>query len=161
MERTVAVARTCNLPLEVIADQLETNAAAVLQPATAAAVVMTNDIVLTLDSKWAWFDLQEDVHARTGELIRSSTEASLPISWEASAHKRLLPAVDGHLGLYPMSGTYTEISFAGHYMPQPGLFATVGERLMGRRVIEAAIGHLLDEIVAHLEQLNPNPAKVS
>lgn len=159
MDRTITVIRTCKVPFETIADQLATDPARVLQPATNAATAVTNDIVLTLDSKWAWFDIHEDVHVQVGELSRGRT-TELPLSWHADEHKRLLPAVDGHLSLYPLSSAYTEITYAGHYTPPSGLFSSIGERLAGRRVIEATIGHMLDEIVAHLEQQNPTPAAI-
>ncbi|MEL7208915.1 MAG: hypothetical protein AAGK32_11920 [Actinomycetota bacterium] len=161
MDRRIFISRTCHRPVEEVAELLRTNAAAVLQSATDAAVIATNDIVLTLDGKWAWFDLHEEVHAEVGELTSTIRRTSLPLSWRASGHKRLLPGVEGHLNLYPMTSRYTEISFSGEHDPPAGVLDSIGDRVVGRRVIEAAIGHLLDDVVSRLEREAPNPATVS
>lgn len=152
MDRSIFITRTCRRPLAEVVDHLEANAAAVVQSATDAAAGVANDIVVTLDSKWAWFDLHENVQAHVGELTRGVRRTTLPLSWTAAEHKRLLPGVEGQLNLYPLASSYTEVSFSGEYSPPVGLLGSIGERVVRRRVIEAAIGHLLDEVVLRLEQ---------
>lgn len=161
MDKVVTVNRMCNVPFLAAVERLETDAAGVLQPATDAAVEATNDIVLNLESRWAWFDVHEAVTAEVGELSRTWSEARMPLSWKADDHRRLLPSVDGHLALYSTSSKHTEVVYSGHYVPPFGLFSSVSEAVAGRRVMEAAVGHVLDQIVSNLEASDPDRAGVS
>lgn len=155
MHRAIAVTRTCNVGFETAADLLAIDAVVVLRLATDAAVAETNDIVLNLVSKWAWFDVHEPVRADVGELSRTRYEVLVLLSWVADRRRRLLPAVTGHLSVTAISSRHTEVGFVGDYSPPTGLLPSVDERVLGRRVVDAAIGRFLDKVVAHLEQQRP------
>lgn len=158
MERSIVVTRICKAPYENIVDQVDCDAPGLIRMATEAAASVANEIVLTLDSKWAWFDVHERVRATVGDLTRSHGEARMPLSWIADAGKRVLPGVEGELTLYAMSAAYTEIGFTGHFTPPPGLVGSASGVLLGRRVARASVGHFLDQIVVHLEQADTTPA---
>lgn len=158
MERSVAITRTCKVPYGNVVDQFDCDSAGLIRMATESAADVATDIVLTLDSRWAWFDVHERVRATVGELTRSKGEARMNLSWVADVGKRILPGVEGQLTLFAMSASYTEIGFIGRFVPPPGLVGSAGGVLLGRRVAEASLGHLLDQLVAHLEQSNAAPA---
>lgn len=137
MDRAIAVSRTCNLSFAAVACQFSTDPAAVLRLAT-----------------------DEAVRAEVGELSRTWADVIVPLSWYVDRHKHLLPAVTGHLRMTGTSPEDTEISFLGDYPPPSGLLPSVGERLLGHRVIDAEIGRLLDQLVAYLEQQRPTAVVV-
>lgn len=152
MSRSITVARTCNAPFKVVVDELHCDAPGLIRIATDGAAVRASDIVMTLDTGWAWFDIHERVRARVGEFSRTSTEAYLDLAWTAEAGKRLLPGIDGRLTLFAMSTAYTEIGFSGRFIPPPGLLGSASGIVLGRRLAEATVGHFLDQLVDHVEQ---------
>ena len=158
MDRSIVVTRTCKVPYKDIVDQFDCDAPGLIRMATEAAASVANDIVLTLDSKWAWFDVHERVRATVGDLTRSTGEARMPLSWIADAGKRVLPGVDGELTFYAMSTSYSEIGFTGRFTPPHGLVGSASGLLLGRRVAQASVGHFLDQLVDHLEQADNTPA---
>lgn len=158
MERSIAITRTCKVPYSSVVDQFDCDSIGLIRMATESAADVATDIVLTLDSRWAWFDVHERVRATVGDLTRTTGEARMNLSWVADAGKRILPGVEGQLTLFAMSTTYTELGFVGHFVPPPGLVGSASGILLGRRVAEASVGHLLDQLVVHLEQSNTAPA---
>lgn len=161
MNRSIAVSRLCKVPFEMMLDEFEHDAIGLIRAATESAASVANDIVLSLDSRWAWFDVNERVRATVGDLVRRRTDAQLDLAWTAEAGKRILPGVTGKLHLHAMSSTYNELSFTGQYVPPPGLLGNASGAVLGRRIAEAAVGDLLDQIVAHLERRGGVNAEVS
>ncbi len=125
--------------------------------ATDAAASATNEIVVTLASNWAWFDVHERVRATCGPLERGPTESTMPIRWLADAGKRILPGVEGELALTVMPSACTNIAFTGRFVPPAGLIGSAGGIVLGRQVAEAAVEQLLDKLVFHVEQSEPSP----
>jgi hypothetical protein len=152
MEKSITVGRTAERPIEGVYELLQENPGAILAAATEAAVEKANDVVVHLEGKWAWFDLDETVEAKVGELERERTHGRIPLSWKADKHKRLLPSLDGHLGIYSLSAQHTEISYTATYAPPLGLLGGVEDFLLGRRILEAVLGQFLDKIVEHVEE---------
>ena len=158
MAQSITVARTCNVPFETVVDQFQCDAPGLIRMATDAAADKASEIVMTLDSRWAWFDVHEQVRAHVGEFSRGRTDAQLELSWAAEAGKRLLPGVDGRVTLFAMSTAHTEVGFSGNFVPPPGLLGNASGVLLGRRVAEASVGHFLDQMVTHLERSAEQPA---
>ena len=157
MDKALSVNRICERPFEAVIERLRENPGAVLGRATDSAVEVANEVVLYLESKWAWFDLEESVKAQVGEMSTGTAMAQLPLSWTADRHKRLLPSVDGHLSILALSAKHTELTFVGEYAPPFGILGGIEDFLLGRRVLEAAIGKLVDEIVDQLETAISEP----
>ncbi|MFT7598926.1 MAG: hypothetical protein ACI8TP_001851 [Acidimicrobiales bacterium] len=156
MEKTITISRMAERPYGAIADLLEANPAAIMAAAAEQAVAAANEVVVHVEGKWAWFDLNEDVRAELGQLDRGAAMARLPISWGADKHKRLLPSLKGNLSVMSLSAKHSEISFTALYAPPLGLFGGVEDFLLGRRILEQVIGRFLDEVVAHLEDQLPD-----
>lgn len=155
MEKSITVSRTAERSIDSIVDLMEENPGGVVSGATKAAVSTANEVVVHLEGKWAWFDLDESVDAQVGALERDRSMARIPLSWKADRHKRLLPSLTGHLSIYSLSAKHTEISYTATYTPPLGLFGGVEDFLLGRKVLEAVLGRFLDEIVTHVEDNIP------
>ncbi len=158
MGKSIVVTRTCRAPLPSVVDQVHSDAAGLIRMATDAAAGITNDIVVSLDNHWAWFDVHERVRVEVGEMDRGMGEARMDLRWRAETGKRLLPGVEGALTLAALSDRYSEVGFAGRFVPPPGLMGSASGVVIGRRVATAAMGHLLDRLVEHIEQAEPDEA---
>lgn len=155
MEKSITISRTVERPMGDVTDLLEEDPAKLLATATEAATTAANEVVVHLEGEWRWFDVDESVEAEVGTVERSRSMARLPLSWKANKHKRLLPSLDGHLSLYSLSKMHTEISYTATYAPPLGLFGGVEDFLLGRRILESVLGHLLDNLVDHIEERLP------
>ncbi len=155
MEKSITITRTVDRPLEVVIGLLESDARSVLSSATETATEAANDVVIHLEGAWRWFDVDETVTAELGELEKTRSSARLPVGWKADKNKRLLPSLDGHLGVYSLSAKHSELSYTATYAPPLGLFGGVEDFVLGRRILEAVLGRFLAEIVHHIEALVP------
>ncbi|MDH3731128.1 MAG: hypothetical protein OES13_08405 [Acidimicrobiia bacterium] len=155
MEKSITVSRTIERSLTSVVEELADKPGDVLAAATKAAVTKANEVIVHLEGRWAWFDLDESVEAVVGALEQDRSMARVPLSWKADKHKRLLPSLRGHLGLYSLSAKHTEISYTATYAPPLGLFGGIEDFLMGRRILDAVLGRFLEEIVTHLEDRIP------
>ena len=151
MEKSLTVSRTIERPLSSVVATMADDPGEVLANATKAAVSKANEVIVHLEGKWAWFDLDESVQAEVGTLEEDRSMARIPLSWKADKHKRLLPSLQGHLGFYSLSAKHTELSYTATYAPPLGLFGGIEDFLVGRRVLDAVLGRFLEEVVSHLE----------
>lgn len=152
MEKSITVTRTVEGPFEAISDLLEKDPGGLLSAATEAAAAAANEVIVHLEGKWKWFDLDESVEAEVGTIERTNSMARLPLSWKADSHKRLLPSLNGHLGLYNMSSKHSELSYTATYAPPLGLFGGLEDFLLGRRILESVLGRFLEELVLYIEE---------
>jgi hypothetical protein len=156
VERTISVSRTCNRPYQAVVRLIEADARQMLRGPTESAADATAKAIVELDTVWAWFDRSESVSARVGKFQTGDGVCRGSLTWEADKHKHLLPNVEGALIVGPLASNQCEMRYSGHYVPPLGVLGGIEDALVGHRIVESAIGTLLDNVVVHLhEQIPP------
>ncbi len=153
MESQISISRTCDLSYEAIAELLKHDPSQALRAPAADAADNAAPAVVHLHTGWSRFDHDEPVRAQIGhyETVRTG-HGRVNLSWEADHHKRLLPYVNGHLEVDQVSAAVSELRYVGHYRPPLGILGRLEDTAIGHRVVEDAIGQLLDETITHLRQ---------
>jgi hypothetical protein len=154
MERQLIAYESVKLSYEDVVRFLERSPTAVLQPATEAASDHAHEVVSTLSVPLGNFRLSRDVTVVVGDLERSgSHRAKLPMSWRASQHQGLFPAMTATLGIAALSEEEprTELSMAGSYVPPAGIIGGIGDNLsVLHRLAETSVQRLLRDIAERL-----------
>jgi hypothetical protein len=99
----------------------------------------------------------QQVTATIGAPWRAGATRWRTLSWEPMASQgttrgveRLLPSLDGELGLHIESGRRVTLVFDGRYQPPGGAVGTAVDMVALSRVADATIQRLISDIVARL-----------
>ena len=108
----------------------------------------------------AGLDLARDVRMVVGDLQSGPHSARAPIHWEDSRHPALFPLLEATLEFAPVAGRRptTQIGFFARYQPPLGSLGTLGDTLVGGRVVLESVVAFLDDLAHRLEQALPPPA---
>jgi hypothetical protein len=86
----------------------------------------------------------EDGRASLGPATRVGLE------WKAVKHPGAFPVMRARLGVYPLSGTETQLGLEGTYEAPRGLFGKAIDEAIGRLVVEAAVLRFIQEVAGRL-----------
>lgn len=90
--------------------------------------------------------IAKTVRLTTGSPLRSESQTTLPVIWEATGPSVLFPRMDGDLVLAPMGPELTQLAFRGSYRPPLGGVGRAIDRTMLHRVAEASVKGFLDRV---------------
>ena len=89
--------------------------------------------------------VQQEVAVRLGVTTATAAGLVLPVRWDPTGRRRLLPSFEGELELsHAREGA--RVSLTGRYTVPPGIAGKLTERLIGRSLAQ----HSLDEFVQRL-----------
>lgn len=108
----------------------------------------------------AGLDLDRDIRMVVGDLQIGPHTARIPIHWEDLRQPAMVPLLDATLEFAPVAGRLpiTQIGFLGRYRPPLGPLGTLGDSLVGSRLVLESVVAFLTDLVARLEQAIPRAA---
>jgi hypothetical protein len=92
------------------------------------------------------------VVVQVGPPARTSTWASMPMTWKATFPNRLVPTMTGKIELWSRGEKVTKLTVSGRYRPPLG---SLGQRLDAafmQKVASATVEELAQSIARRLEQ---------
>jgi len=101
--------------------------------------------------------VRKRVTIQFGEPVKTSTWAVIPISWQPTFGRKLLPEMNGKVELAPVSTSETRLTVSGMYQPPLG---KVGEQLdeaLMHNVAEGTVKELAESIADKLNRSVSSP----
>jgi len=148
MDGTITATRVCGFPFEAVTQLFKEDSQAPRSPAFGAAM----PIKVNLHPRRPWRAHDETITPRPGRLESvGNGQARLNLTWQGAPHG-FFPTVDGHLEINRMSAEQCELRYVGGYHTK-GLHGVAG----GHKLVEEAIGQLLDATVETVQQSLTSP----
>jgi len=147
-----------NRPYAEVSEALTSDALGVFERATHTAVSRAKELVTTLHVSVAGFDIGKDVVIRVRNVDRNASPpghmgpvaTALELEWHADTSAALFPTMRATLMIYPLAPGETQLDLRGAYDPPGGVFGTVADRMLGRRVAEASVHRFLEDVARRL-----------
>jgi hypothetical protein len=101
-------------------------------------------------------EFSREVVVTLGEPERKRFLTRIPLSWKVPEN-HAFPVFRGFFEVQPQSSRHVQLALLGYYHPPYGIFGAAFDALLGRKIAEATVRHLLEEIaeaVAEREHLN-------
>ncbi len=147
-----------NRPYEQVSEALVLDAVGIFQRATVGATGRAAKLVSTLKVDIAGVEVGKDVvihvtrvnarGAAPGHLGAAATR--LVLEWQADTNASLFPAMHAELAVYPLSSGETQLELTGTYDPPGGVLGGAADRLLGRKVAEAAVHRFVEDVAREL-----------
>lgn len=143
-----------NRPYAQVRDRLVADPVGIFRAATRAAADRVRSVAGALRVTIAGLDVAAEVLFTVGEIVEQKGGplggpfTRIPVSWEAAAHPRWFPLMDGVLSIYPLTATETQLDFSGRYDPPLGVLGEAVDALVGHRIAEASVHRFVAD-VAH------------
>lgn len=145
-------------PFERVSQVLRSDPAGLFQRATNAAAERAETLVAKLKLSLAGLEVGKDVRievTRTDQTRKAPGEVGTPamglkLRWSAAPGAALFPAMDAELLVYPLSPDETQLDLHGSYTPPGGTLGLAADALVGRRIAQASIHRLLDDLAMRL-----------
>jgi hypothetical protein len=74
----------------------------------------------------------------------------LCLAFSASHHPELLPALDATLDLLTLGPAEAQLDFVGKYRPPHGIVGAVVDRVIGHRIVDAAVHRFVEHVAESL-----------
>jgi hypothetical protein len=97
--------------------------------------------------------VEKKVLIDVGRPFRRPSKTILPITWRATGPSRLFPEMKADIGIAPLGGNRTQLSFSGRYEPPFGLVGRAVDRALLHRVAEGTAKDFLDRTAEVLESM--------
>lgn len=155
-ERNLYLYEYVDLPFDDVAEVLAADPAALLQPATDAAVEHAHAVHRDLVVELAGFEVGREVTIEVGEFRPAEIRrVTVELRWHASSAAAMFPSMRAILEVVALSfhPPRTQLALVATYEPPLGLVGAAGDRLWGGRVAESAVHRFLHDVVARVEQL--------
>lgn len=155
-ERNLYLYEYVELPFDDVAEVLARDPAAVLQPATDAAVEQARAVHRDLVVELGGFEVGREVTIEVGEFrpveIRRVT---VDLRWHASSATALFPSMRATLEVTALSfhPPRTQVSLVACYRPPLGVLGAAGDAVWGHRIAESAVHRFLHDVLSRVEQL--------
>jgi hypothetical protein len=144
-----------NHPYEDVRDALSQDASALFQSATKGAASRADSIASALRVNIGGIEVAKDIAISINSIDEDasglpSPNTCLHLEWEATENPRLFPLMKADLIIYPLTGTETQIDFAGHYEPPAGALGGVIDSVLGHRIAEVSVHRFVEDIATYL-----------
>ena len=90
---------------------------------------------------------EREVLVTLGEPQRRRALTRIPVSWRVP-DSAAFPIFKGFFEIQPLSSREIQLALLGYYHPPFGAFGAVFDVALGRKIAEATVGHLIDEVCA-------------
>jgi hypothetical protein len=154
-----------NQPYAQVREVLATDPTAVFRAATRAAAARARSLAAELRVTVAGVDVAAEIVFRIGATTEETggpfggRTTRIPLSWEAAAHPRWFPLMDGVLSLYPLTATETQLDFLGRYDPPLGVVGEAVDALAGHRIAEASVHRFIADVARYLRESAGTPPR--
>ncbi len=145
-----------NRPFNEVHDAMAMNASHIFKQATDAAQQKSEDNAADLHAKVAGFEFHQDVVIDVKSYTEIASESGeklvISLTWKAASDSSLLPVMDAKIHVSPLEEQQkTMVDFRGEYEPPLGLLGQAFDTVVGHRVAEDSVKHLLEELAMYLE----------
>jgi hypothetical protein len=96
--------------------------------------------------------VRKRVTVEFGDPVTTSTWAVIPISWKPTFARKLLPVMNGKVGLAPVSKEETRLTVSGMYQPPLGRLGEQLDEALMHNVAEGTVKELAEQIAERLEK---------
>ncbi len=147
-----------NQPYERVRDALLQDPLATFRTATRAAADRAQSVASALRVNVAGIDVGTEIDIRVGSPSEAPREEGrqpslrIPIEWEAARRPRLFPFMHAELSVYPLTGTETQLDFAGSYEPPLGAVGSAIDAVLGHRIAEASVHRFVGDVAHHVRR---------
>jgi hypothetical protein len=90
-------------------------------------------------------ELTRQVTVTIGDPDRKRALTRIPVSWRVP-HSDAFPVFQGFFEVQPLSSYEVQIALLGYYHPPFGVLGAVFDAVVGRKIAEVTIRHLVDEV---------------
>jgi len=148
-----------NQPYERVRDALLADTLGTFRAATRAAAGRAHSVAAALSVNIAGLDVGTEIDIRVGEVTGvpgadgQTPSTSIPVEWKATKRPRLFPLMRATLQIYPLTGTETQLDFAGVYDPPLGAVGTAIDAVVGHRIAEASVHRFVVDVAHHLRDV--------
>jgi hypothetical protein len=97
--------------------------------------------------------LRKNVLIDVGRPYRLASKTVLPITWRATAPRRLFPEMEADVGVLALGAGRSQLSFNGRYRPPLGAVGRGIDRALLHRVAEATARDFVNRLARALESL--------
>lgn len=101
-------------------------------------------------------ELAREVTVTIGDPDRKRSLTRIPLAWRVP-NNDVFPVFQGFFEVQPLSSYEVQIALLGYYHAPYGGIGAVFDAILGRRIAEATIKHLVDEIAEAIQE----PSSVS
>jgi len=122
-------------------------------------IQQVSDSLLESPAKWfpksvgvhvAGIPVRKRVNVQFGEPVKLSTWAVVPISWQPTFGRKLLPAMNGKVDVAPAGKDETRLTVSGMYEPPLGKLGEQLDEALMHRVAEGTVRELAEQIASKL-----------
>ena len=145
-----------NYPYVKVRDVLTEDALAVFQSATKGAASRAGSIASELHASLGGIEVTKEIAISVTNIEEddratpSSPATRLHLEWEAAKTPRLFPLMKAELSVYALTGTETQLDFAGIYEPPVGALGGVIDSIVGHRIAEVSVHRFVADVAAFL-----------
>jgi hypothetical protein len=124
-------------------------------------VKQVSDALLSSPSKWfpksvgvhvAGIPVRKKVSVEFGDPVQTSTWAVIPISWQPTFGRKLLPVMNGKIDVSPVSTDETRLTVSGMYEPPLGRLGEQLDEALMHNVAEGTVKELAELIAQRLQK---------
>lgn len=147
-----------NRPYEQVRDALLADTSGTFKAATRAAAGRAQSVAAALSVNIAGVDVGTEIDISVGEVTEvpkaqgQDPSTSIAVAWEATKRPRLFPLMKAQLTIYPLTGTETQLDFAGTYDPPLGPVGSAIDAVVGHRIAEASVHRFVVDVAHHLRE---------
>ena len=136
---------------EVVA-LLEERRAEIFQAATHSAVQRTDRLISTLHVEIGGLQVGKEVTIDLGEPRVEDNVTLFPVRWKAATQAWLFPSMKGNIEVTALDDVtpLCQLALRGEYTPPASVVGALGDALVGHRLAEAAVRHLVMDIAARV-----------
>jgi len=122
-------------------------------------VKQVSEALLATPRKWfpksvglhvAGIPVRRRVNIQFGDPVKTSTWAVIPIWWQPSSGRKLLPVMNGKVDIAPVSPDETRLTVSGMYEPPLGKLGEQLDQALMHRVAEGTVKELAESIASRL-----------
>ncbi len=145
-----------NQPFEKVRDALCRDPLVVFQAATKTAAARANSLAAELHIDLAGITLGVDIKISVKETVnrpaagKGGPSTVIHLEWEAANRQHLFPFMKAELAIYPLTGTETQLDFAGVYEPPLGVLGSAANAVVGHRLAESSVHRFISDVAQHL-----------
>jgi hypothetical protein len=128
----------------------------ILQP-----VKQVSDALIAAPRNWfpksvgihvAGIPVRKRVNIMFGDPVTTSTWAVIPIWWQPTFGRKLLPVMNGKVDIAPVSPDETRLTVSGMYEPPLGRLGEQLDQALMHRVAEGTVKELAESIASRLRE---------
>ena len=143
-----------NQPYARVREALVADPKGLFRDATRAAATRASSVAAALTVNIAGIDVSTEIAIKVGKAEdvkrRGAPATRIAVEWKAARRARLFPLMNAVLTIYPLTGTETQLDFAGRYRPPLGPLGKVINAAVGHRIAEASVHRFVADVAQHL-----------